>query len=108
MRGGLNPMQATVASNHQRRLFFSGGWFAIDPPIRSGTARLGNDFVPPVAGRSNQPSAAPMQHGLATSTLPIPLVLVVVLVIDLERHRRARIPLRETVNEGPAGPHLPL
>lgn len=63
-------MQATGAGNHQERLFFSGRWFAIYPAIKSDTAQLGNDFVPPAAGRANQPSDAQVQLGLPTCYPP--------------------------------------
>src|ERR1700730_9468296 len=99
MRGGLNPMQATGAGNHQRKVILFWGWFAIDPPIKSGTAELGNDFVPPAAGRTDQPSALQMPPGRPTCNPP-----------SRSRYRSLnadgwnRILLRETVDKGPA-PH---
>jgi hypothetical protein len=75
-------MQATVASDHQKRIFIYWGRFAIDLLIRSGTAPLGNDFVPPVAGRSRQPFRF-SKAAWSTSLCPFLIVLVLVVVLVL-------------------------
>jgi hypothetical protein len=93
-------MQATGAGNHQRKVILFWGWFAIDPPIKSGTAELGNDFVSPAAGRTNQPSALQMQPGRPTCNPP-----------NRSRYRSLNaagwnpILLRENKNKEPA-PHF--
>jgi hypothetical protein len=68
-------MQATGAGNHQRKVILFWGWFAIDPPIKSGTSELGNDFVPPLL---EEPPNHPLSRcGLGDRPVTLPIALAI-------------------------------